>query len=623
MSIKKKSLQMTVHPVDLIVPRDETQAKLDSRSAAADRVKPRDLYTTADRWEEQVEKFSHKVFLYYADQVYTYQQANEIINQYAQTFLKLGLRTSQTISICLENRPHFYWVWFAAMKLGLKVSFLNTNLKGLPLEHAVKESESLCVVVGDECIANFDKQYTQISVPIWRIEDPECTISPIQENLFSQNITRLARAASIENPDRKMRAHLTAEETALYIFTSGTTGLPKAAITSHMRWMMAGAVMEVVLESTANDVFYCFLPLYHGAAATSLTSTALVSGAAIALRRKFSLSQFWNDVRKYGVTSCQYVGEICRYLLSQPESPDDRGHTLVKMTGTGLTKDNWHQFINRFGIKKVYESWGSTEGNANTLNFDNRIGSCGRVPYWEKTNLRIVKYDQETNTYPKNEAGFFIPCEPGEVGEAIAYIVESPLTGGGRFEGYTSKEATEKKILRNVFSDGDKWWSSGDLLKYDEDGYCYFVDRIGDTFRWKSENVSTLEVQAVLEGVPEILFSTVYGVEIPGYEGRAGMVALMLKPGTTFDAKNFYDYAASHLPRYAMPQFVRINKEMDMTGTYKLRKVDLQKQSYNPDLFDDQLFVIDEKDKCYVSYSIAALEKAGFKELAPASKSLA
>jgi len=614
---------MAVNQVDLIVPRDQTQAKLDSRSAAADRIKPKDLYTTADRWDEQVAKFGHKVFLYYADQVYTYQQANDIINQYAHIFLQLGLKTSQTISICLENRPHFYWVWFAAMKLGLKVSFLNTNLKGLPLEHAVKESESLCVLVGDECIANFEKQHTNLSVPIWRVEDPECVITDLQRSLSSINVTELAGTASTQNPDRGMRAHITAEETALYIFTSGTTGLPKAAITSHMRWMMAGAVMEVVLESNENDVFYCFLPLYHGAAATSLTSTALISGAAIALRRKFSLSQFWSDVRKYKVTSCQYVGEICRYLLSQPENPEDRNHTLVKMTGTGLTKDNWHQFINRFGIKNVYESWGSTEGNANTLNFDNRIGSCGRVPYWEKTNLRIVKYDQDTNTYPRNDAGFYITCQPGEVGEAIAYIVESEATGGGRFEGYTSKEATEKKILRNVFAQGDKWWSSGDLLKYDEDGYCYFVDRVGDTFRWKSENVSTLEVQSVLEGFPEILFSTVYGVEVPGYEGRAGMVALMLKPGTHFDPVKFYAFASSQLPRYAMPQFVRVNKEMDMTGTYKLRKVDLQKQSYNPQLFDDQLFVIDEKAGCYVGYSRSALEKAGYKELAPANKSFA
>lgn len=613
---------MTVNQVDFMVSKDQTQAKLDRRSAAADRVKPNDLYTIADRWEDQVKKFSARVFLYYGDEVFTYQQANQIINQYADTFIKLGLKNSQTISICLENRPHFYWVWFAAMKLGLRVSFLNTNLKGLPLEHAVKESESLIVLVGDECIANFEKQYTNIDVPIWRIEDSQSSISALQENLFDKNISQLVQRAAIVNPDRAMRAHITAEEVALYIFTSGTTGLPKAAITSHMRWMMAGAVMEVVLESHEKDVYYCFLPLYHGAAATSLTSTALISGASIVLRRKFSLSQFWPDVRKYGVTSCQYVGEICRYLLSQPESPNDRGHTLVKMTGTGLTKDNWNQFINRFGIKNVYESWGSTEGNTNTLNFDNKVGSCGRVPYWEKTNLRIVKYDQDTNTHPKNAAGFYIPCQPGEVGEAIAYIVESPLTGGGRFEGYTSKEATEKKILRNVFNEGDKWWSSGDLLKYDEDGYCYFVDRIGDTFRWKSENVSTLEVQAVLEGFPEILFSTVYGVEIPGYEGRAGMAALMLKPDSTFDPSRFYEFTFNHLPRYAMPQFLRINKQMDMTGTYKLRKVDLQKQSYNPKLFDDQLFVVDEKGRCYVPYSVTALEKSGYQELDPINKQL-
>ena len=342
------------------------------------------------------------------------------------------------------------------------------------------------------------------------------------------------------------------------------------------------------------------MPLYHGAASLSAGATAFAAGASLLLRRKFSRTEFWSDVRQHGVTICQYVGEICRFLLTVPAQPIDREHSLRKMVGAGLAPEVWEQWVRRFGEFEIYEGWGSTESNTNTINLDNRVGSCGRVPFWEKTNLRLVRYDIETDSHPRDENGFLQLCDVDEVGEGIGMIINIPDVVGGRFEGYTSPEATEKKILRNVFREGDAWWSSGDLLRCDADGYCWFVDRIGDTFRWNSENVSTAEVADVLGDFPGLDAITVYGVKVPGAEGRAGMAALVLQPGVRFDPAKFWALALDRLPRYAAPIYLRIAPTTDMTGNYKLRKVDLQRQGYDTALVEDPLYIRDDKLKTYV-----------------------
>jgi fatty-acyl-CoA synthase len=419
-----------------------------------------------------------------------------------------------------------------------------------------------------------------------------------------------ADAAPDHNPPASWRAGLVAGQPAVHIFTSGTTGLPKAALISHLRWVMTGDVMQVTMDVCADDVFYCFLPLYHGAAALSAGATAFAAGACLVLRRKFSKREFWGDVRRYGITICQYVGEICRYLLGEPERADDRDHTLRAMVGAGLSNETWEAFVRRFGEVAIYEGWGATEANANTINVDNRVGSCGRVPFWDRTNLRIVRYDVETGHHPRDADGFMIPCGPGEPGEAIGMIEDGRGNLAGRFEGYTSAEATERKILRNVLRAGDSWWSSGDLLRYDEDGYCYFVDRIGDTYRWKSENVSTMEVADSLGDLPGLETITVYGVKVPGTEGRAGMAALVMQPGRQFDAAAFYAMTCERVPRYAAPVFVRIAPAADLTSTFKLRKVDLQREGFDPALVVDPLYVRDEQAGTYVPFTQEAARRA-------------
>ena len=275
--------------------------------------------------------------------------------------------------------------------------------------------------------------------------------------------------------------------------------------------------------------------------------------------------------------------------------------------GAGLGGDIWAEFQQRFGIERIIEGWSSTEANTSLINLDNRVGSCGRIPYKDRHNGRLIRYDIESESHPRNKDGSYLECAPGEVGEFIGMIPDLPESGAGRFEGYTSPEATEQKILRDVFQKGDQWYRSGDLLRYDEDGYFYFVDRIGDTYRWKSENVSTQEVAEALGGFPGLEIANVYGVKVPSTEGRAGMAALVLSDLDAFDGRAFYAYIEDRLPSYAAPIFVRLASAADMTSTFKLRKVDLQREGYDLDLVRDPLFVRDPAAQAYVALSAEKL----------------
>ena len=591
--------------------REQTQAKLDLRSAAASRIKPAQPYTVADRLETQVDRFAERDFLVYGGQRFSYREVDERANQYANTFLARGIQPGDVCAMALENRPDFFFCWFGLTKIGAVTAFINYHLKGRALLHALQATSAKAVVIGEECLEGFLETEQTADYPRWLVADSE---NPIDHSSLpgslDQGFQEQVLAAPRGRPDAALRAGIKAEDDMLYIFTSGTTGLPKAAKYSHMRWMTSGDVMEVTLEVTPEDVFYCCLPLYHGAAATSVTSTALAAGAAIVFRRKFSASQFWADIRGNQVTIFQYIGEICRYLLNKPAQPDDRNHHLRCMLGAGLSRDVWSRWVERFGELDIFEGWGATEANAATLNVDNRVGSCGRVPFWDKTNLRLLRFDIESQTHVRDAAGGYVHCQPGEVGEAVGFIVDHPDIGAGRFEGYTSPEATEKKILRNVFAEGDAWWASGDLLRYDEDGYCYFVDRIGDTFRWKSENVSTLEVADALGDFPGLELVNIYGVLVPGHEGRAGMAAVLMQPGQEFDPQAFHAFALERLPHYAVPVFVRVSAMADMTTTFKLRKIDLQRQGYDPARMDDPLFIRDDAAGSYVPFSAGALARA-------------
>lgn len=594
-----------------IVPRELTQEKLDRRSAVSMAFRASSPYTTADRVEECARVFSDRTCLLHGDRRWSYAEFNACVNQAAHALHGLGVRRGEVVALAMENRPEFFFAWLGLSKIGAVVAFLNTHASGRVLEHALAETRATRVIVGEECLPHFAATPgLPQALSLWEWPDPERPADAALRALSAQDLAGLVAASPTFDPPVTWREGLVAGDTAQYIFTSGTTGLPKAAVVSHARWLMAGAAMKTVWEIEPEDCFYCFLPLYHGAASMSATATALSAGASLALRRKFSRREFWDDVRRYRVTVCQYVGEICRFLLSNPLQPDDREHPLRKMAGTGMAPEVWTRWVERFGEMAIYESWGSTEANASTLNLENRIGSCGRVPFWDRTNLRLVRYDTATDSHPRGPEGFLQLAAVDEPGEAIGLIYDYPDVIAGRFEGYTSPEATERKILRNVFREGDAWWSSGDLLRCDADGYCWFVDRIGDTFRWKSENVSTAEVADALGDFPGLDAVTVYGVQVPGHEGRAGMAALVLQPGHVFDPDAFWTLATTRLARYAAPLFLRLSATADMTGNYKLRKVDLQREGFDAGVVKDPLYVRDDAAGTYVPLSAAAVAKA-------------
>lgn len=589
----------------MTISREQTQAQFDLMAEGVLKHTPEQTYTVADRFEEWAARHPERVFLIDGEQRITFGELNRQANRYASAARDLGLGTGDVGAIMIENRPEFFYAMVALAKIGCVAALLNTFTRGDALHHAVAITRAKLLFLGSECAESFTTATGLAdTVSTVLVTDP-CNPAPTPEGV--QLLEPLLPAADTANPPASLREGIVGVSPMLYAFTSGTTGLPKAALISHMRWLGVGDGWQKLLGITGDDVFYCMLPLFHGAAGMSLTSNALAAGAPIVLRRKFSASRFWDDVRAHGVTVTQYIGEICRYLVNQPPRPNDRSHTLRVMTGAGLTSEVWRQFLDRFGDIRIVEGLGATESNCAISNPDGKIGAVGRIPFRDKSNARLVRYDVENDDYIRDENGFLIECEPGEPGELIGMILEIPGLAVGRFEGYTDPEASEKKILHNVFQPGDRWFSTGDLLMRDEDDYYYFVDRIGDTFRWKSENVSTTEVVAALEEYDDAELINVYGVRVPHHEGRAGMAAIQLKPGRTFDAKRFYHIAAARLPHYAIPYFLRVSEQADLTPTFKVRKVDLQKQGYSPHQVKEPLYVLSPGGETYVPYSSEAL----------------
>ena len=378
------------------------------------------------------------------------------------------------------------------------------------------------------------------------------------------------------------RPVLTIEDRALYIYTSGTTGLPKAANINHYRVMLASHAFAGVMDTKPTDRMYDCLPMYHTAGGLVATGATLLNGGSVVLREKFSAREFWDDVVRYECTMFQYIGELCRYLAHAPPNPNETKHRIRLCCGNGLRPDLWDDFKARFRIPLVLEFYGATEGNVNIFNFEGKPGAVGRVPWFvaHRFPIAVVRYDVEKQQPERTADGFCVRCDPNEPGEVIGKIINDASKPGNRFEGYAASGQNEHKILRDVFKKGDSWFRTGDLMRKDERGYFYFVDRVGDTFRWKGENVSTSEVSEAINSFPGIVDANVYGVTIAGREGRAGMAAIVYQGGC--DLKALHAHLRTHLPDYARPLFLRIQEEIDVTGTFKQKKVDLVKDGFRP-----------------------------------------
>ena len=596
----------------MVVSREETQEKMNRQIFGASKNKPSQTYTVADRYEQFAAEKPNAPAVRWHNREWSYESLNDRANQMAVTFHSLGLERGDTVAFLMDNRPEFYIAVLGLAKLGVVASLINTQQKGDRLAHSIERVPPKAIVTGSECLAHLKDSYPRAAAPVWVIGDEEFPASAADLDGYAKDITPLIDASDAGAYDKGWREGLTAGDMFVYIFTSGTTGLPKAAKLSHVRWLNTGDGMSALLEFRPDDVFYCVLPLYHSAGFMSLTSMCLAVGGCMALRRKFSVSNFWSDVRTHKITVTQYIGEMCRYLIAQPEQPDDADNPLRAMIGSSIGMDIWDRFKTRFDVEQIFEGWGSTEANTGMTNVDQKIGAVGRVPNKQMSNIRLIKYDLEADEHVRNEEGLCIETDDDEVGELVAMILDLPDSAAGRFEGYSDPAETEKKILRNVLQPGDAFFRSGDLFRRDADDYFYFIDRVGDTFRWKSENVSTMEVAETLADFDGLAFVNCYGVKVPGTEGRAGMIAVTLKEGASFDPKAFYAFATERLAHYAVPLFVRITANMDMTATMKMRKVDFQRAGYDPARVDgDALFVKVDADQAYAPLSDETLEKAG------------
>ena len=537
---------------------------------------------------EQAEKIPDRVFLRFEAETVTYGAYNEGVNRYAAVLARAGVVRGDAVAIVMENSPAFLMAEGAMAKLGTIGALINTNLRGAALRHVLRASTARVVLADATCWPALRDAVVEGQVVYADASPNELAGTP-----FRSLPEALADAGDAE-PDIPA---VKVSDVMLYIYTSGTTGYPKPTIVRHSRVTMGGQSLKIVLGLEPDDCSYAPTPLYHGYSNFVGFAPALHNGSAFASRRRFSASHFLDDVQRHGATHFMYVGELCRYLLRQPPSPRDRQHHIRVATGPGLRPDIWREFSERFGIACIIETYGQTEANISLMNRRGRVGSVGRSAPFTHNQLKLVRYDFESGTPVRGADGFVQECRVGEVGELLSIVSKHTTMS---FDGYVNKQDNQQKLLRDCFEKGDVYLRTGDLMRRDRASYYYFADRIGDTFRWKGENVATQEVAELLNRAPGVSETAVYGVRIPNTEGRAGMALVVLTAGSKFDPESYYRFVARALPGYARPLFVRIGATMDVTGTLKHTKLRLQAEGYDRLRISDPLYFRDDQRRTYV-----------------------
>lgn len=526
-------------------------------------------------FQERAARYGDKVFLRFGDDEVTYREANETVNRYAAVLAARGVGHGDVVGIMLRNSAEPVLLMLAAVKCGAIAGMLNYHQRGDVLEHSLGLLGAKAVVA--------DTDFVEPITESGADTDGLVTIDELK---------RLAATAPTGNP--ATTAAVLAKDKAFYIFTSGTTGMPKASVMTHYRWLRALAGFGGLgMRLNSKDTLYCCLPLYHNNALTVAMSSVLNAGATLAIGKSFSASKFWDEVIRYDATAFVYIGEICTYLLNQPEKDTDRKHKVRVIGGNGLRPAIWDDFTKRFGIDRVCEFYAASEGNTAFVNFFNLDKTTGICP----SPVAFVEYDQDSGEPLRDDKGRVKKVRNGEPG-----LLLSKVSSFQPFDGYTDDEESEKKLVRGAFKEGDVWFNTGDLMRSQGFGHAAFVDRLGDTFRWKGENVATTEVEAALSIDPSVDECTVYGVEVEGAGGRAGMAAVKLNDGTDFDGKSLAATLYDKLPGYAVPLFIRVVDELAQTSTFKSQKVDLRKQGFDSEEIEDPIYVLAGRDEGYVEF---------------------
>ncbi|WP_416739902.1 long-chain-acyl-CoA synthetase [Pseudomonas sp. NFX71] len=506
----------------------------------------------------------------------SYSQVNQWANRIAHHLIAQGISKGDVVAVFIENRPELLVTILAVAKVGAISALLNTSQTRDTLAHSLNLVAPAAIIVGEELVPAFCAVRERVSIDAartWFVADRDTYNQPgIAPDGFI-NLMSATADSPCDNPASSQQVFL--DDPCFYIYTSGTTGLPKAGVFKHGRWMRSSASFGLIaLDMRPEDIVYCTLPLYHATGLCVCWGSAISGASGFAIRRKFSASQFWSDVRNYRATTLGYVGELCRYLVDQPPSADDSQHSVTKMIGNGLRPGAWREFKTRFGVNHICELYAASDGNigfTNILNFDNTVGFS--LMSWE-----LAAYDHDSGAPTRDASGFMRKVAKGEQGLLLAKIDEkAPL------DGYTDPQKTEKVVLHDVFEKGDRYFNTGDLLRNIGFGHAQFVDRLGDTYRWKGENVSTTEVENILLQHPNISEAVAYGVEVRNTNGRAGMAAITPAESlATLDFSELLAFAREHMPAYAVPLFLRVKVKMETTGTFKYQKTRLKDEAFDP-----------------------------------------
>jgi acyl-CoA synthetase (AMP-forming)/AMP-acid ligase II len=540
--------------------------------------------------EQLAEAHPDKIALYFEDKSWTWKEFNEESNKISNFFSNLGLKPGDTIAVIMENSPNYFFVTTGINKIQGISALVNINLRRQALVHSIKIVDPKLIITDGDSLPNLLEVIEELPLKENKIfilnnfDNIQTKYIDLQKNLED---------ISIKNPNTTQNSIMT--DIASYIYTSGTTGLPKAVIIENQSFTWNGVFYGYsITQANSDDIILIANPLYHSLSMCTAWGIVVYLGGTAVLRKKFSASNFWKDVHKYRITFTTYVGEIPRYILNQPPSELEKNHTLKKMLGLGLRKDIWLKFKERFQIEHIFEYYSSTEGYGPIINVDEEPGMIGRNNI---QNHALAKVDQETGEFFKDKNGYYIKCEAGDVGMSLMKILEID-----NFRKYSDKNKTNERVIRNVFEEGDAYFITGDLLQLHDDMWLSFADRFGDTFRWKGENVSTQEIENILDSHDSILMSAVFGVEIPYYVGKAGMAAIIFNPEVGFKPDEISLFVTKVLPKYSIPVFIRIQQELEVTGSKKLRKSNLRKEGYNLNTVKEPIYFWDSLKKKYIQF---------------------
>ncbi len=509
----------------------------------------------------------------------TYGELAARIGRTAQWARAQGLGGGDVVGLLMPNQPDYVAIWLGLTQAGCVVALLNTHILGGALVHCIRSAAAGHVIVATSMLERARAVMAELPPATrWWVHGE----GPAE-------IPRMDIATGLRDGVPPGSDAPPARDRALLIYTSGTTGLPKAAHVGHARVLEWSAWFAGMMDAQPDDRLYDCLPMYHSVGGVVAVGAMLLAGGSVVIRERFSASRFWEDVAQTRCTIVQYIGEMCRYLLHAPPPPAETSHAVRLFCGNGLRGDVWPAFQERCKIPRILEFYAATEGGVSLYNCDGKPGAIGRVPPFlaHRFPVALIQCDMDSGEAKRDAVGRCIPCAPGEPGEAIGRFDAAP---SGTRDIYTDPAASARKILHDVFEPGDRWFRTGDLLRKDAAGYYYFVDRLGDTFRWRGENVSTTEVASILGACPGVLDTLVYGVAVPGTEGKAGMAALVVDH--TFSLPAFRQHVHASLPSYARPLFVRLCGAIETTATFKPKKAELARDGYagagsDPVWFDD------------------------------------